>query len=179
MENIYSKYSSFGFTPLQNSIMAGDIMTARELIQAKANLNIQSLGGQTALHNVCSYDNVLSCFDEFIVLKLLLENKANPLICNAENRTPFDYACTNKKRYDILKTLAYAGCWFNPTQEYRDSEEIRRLKKSKEDCRVAVVVLYGVLKRRLKQPKDTTRMICIMLYEMRFDYLIISPRLVE
>lgn len=141
----------------------------KALIEAKANPNIQSLSGQNALHFACCYNNRSNQIDQVVILKLLLKNKANPFICNEHIRTPFDYACVNEKSYDVLKTLAYAGCWFNPAIEYRDSQEIRRLKKSKEDCSVAVVVLYGVLKKRLKQPRDTTRIICIMLYEMRFD----------
>lgn len=158
------------FTPLQNSIIQGDISTVKALIKSKANPNIQGLGGQTSLHTVCAYDNNLKENDENIVLKLLLENKANPLICNSTNSTPFDYACVNRKSYNILKTLAYAGCWFNPAFKYTDNEMIIQLKKSKEDCRIAVVILYGILKKRLAQPKDTTQMIVRMLYEMRFDF---------
>jgi ankyrin repeat protein len=172
MENIDS-INTLGLTRLQHFIVEGDIVTVRALIEAKANPNIQSLGGQNALHFVCSYNNRSSQIDQVIILKLLLEKKANPFICNEHSRTPFDYACINEKSYTVLKTLAYAGCWFNPAIEYRDNEEIRLLKKSKEDCSAAVVVLYGVLKKRLKQPRDTTRMIALMIWENRFDYLII------
>ena len=134
-------------------------------------LSLNLIGSNAVLLSLC-YSNLGFDDDKLCtLLKELLKRGATPSIVLDDGKTAFDYACLNNRSYDFLKTLAYAGCWFNPALEYRDSDEIRQLKKSKEQCSVAVIILYGVLKKRLKQPRDTTRIITKMVWEKRFDML--------
>jgi hypothetical protein len=125
---------------------------------------------QTAMESLCT-TNVLTPNNFTSILKTALKRGANPNVLIRFGENSFDYACKNNRSYEFLKTLAYAGCWFNPALEYRDSDEIRQLKKSKEICSNIVVVLYGVLKKRLNQHRDTTRIIASMIWENRFDML--------
>lgn len=157
-------------TPLQHCIRQGFTVDAKELIEAKADVNVQSLFGQTALHIACTYDCNLSPKQGHVILKLLLENKANPHLGDNHDFTPFDYASVNQKGLLFLKTLAYAGCWVNPnTKSTASFYELGLLEKSRKRCRVCVVVLYGVLRCRLAQSKDTTRLIVQMMWGKRFD----------
>jgi hypothetical protein len=158
-------------TLLQHCIRQGFTVDAKELIEAKADVNVQSLFGQTALHIACVYDCNLSPKQGHVMLKLLLENKANPHLGDNHRFTPFDYARVNQKGLLFLKTLAYAGCWINRnTKSTASFYELRELEKSRKRCRAGIVVLYGVLKYRFAQSKDTTRVIVRMMWEKRFDF---------
>jgi ankyrin repeat protein len=158
-------------TPLQHYIWEGFTLDAKELIEAKADVNVQSLFGQTALHIVCAYDCNLSPKQGHVILKLLLENKANPHLGDKHGCTPFDYAVVNEKSLLVLKILAYAGCWINPNSKSTASfYELRKLETSRNRCRASVVVLYGVLRYRFAQSKDTTQLIVRIMWDKRFDY---------
>jgi ankyrin repeat protein len=158
-------------TPLQHYIREGFTLDAKTLIEAKADVNVQSLFRQTALHIVCTYDCNLSLRQRHAILKLLLENKANPHLGDNNGHTPFDYAVINDTGLLVLKTLAYAGCWLSPDLITNASyDTLRKLEKSRNRCRTSIIVLYGVLRCRFAQSKDTTRLIVRIMWEKRFDY---------
>jgi glutaminase len=62
-----------------------DIMSVRMMIRSGINVNMKDYDGRTALHIACSEGN-------YEIVKLLLENKADPDIKDRWNKTPFDNA---------------------------------------------------------------------------------------
>lgn len=133
-------------------------------------LNSNLISSDAVLLSLCISLGFNSSLDDglCILLKEVLKRGATPSIVLDGGKTPFDYACANNRSYDFLKTLAYAGCWFNPALEYRDSNEIRRLKKSKEDCSVAVIIFCALSKRTGAIHKDLRNPIASMIWEKRF-----------
>jgi hypothetical protein len=126
---------------------------------------------ESVLRAICLEDHFLNTSFDVIILKEVLKMGANPHFFVDNERSLFYYACLNNKSYDFLKTLAYAGCWFNPAWEYRDSDEIRQLKKSKEECSVAVIIFCVLSKKTGAIHKDLIIPIASMIWEKRFDML--------
>jgi hypothetical protein len=123
------------------------------------------------LRAVCLENHFLNTSFVVVILKDVLKRGANPHLLVDDERSLFDYACLNNKSYDFLKTLAYAGCWFNPALEYRDSDEIRQLKKCKEICGAVVIIFCALSKRTGVIHKDLRNPIASMIWEKRFDML--------
>ena len=77
-------------TPLIKAVKKNHIAIAQHLIQAGSDVNSQGTHNNTALHYAVNLQNT-------IIIKLLVQAKANVLIKNDRGHTPKDLAITEKK----------------------------------------------------------------------------------
>lgn len=86
------------FTPLMHAVNNGNEILVKKLVESKADLNIQDVDGNTALHYAVLAEN------EYIV-RILLNANAHQDLRNAENQTALDIAKFNEDEI-ILQLLA-------------------------------------------------------------------------
>jgi len=84
------------FTPLMHAVNNGNEIVVKKLIESRADLNIQDVDGNTALHYAVLSEN------EYI-LRILLNANAQRDMRNAENLTALDMAKLNED--DIILQL--------------------------------------------------------------------------
>jgi hypothetical protein len=85
------------WTPLHGAACNGNIESVRLLIDAGADVNVQSCNQSTALH--CSAED-----GNIKIAELLLKANANPNLKDSKDKTPLDYAIWNNHR-DIITLL--------------------------------------------------------------------------
>jgi len=92
-----------GSTPLHVAAIRGDVMTARLLIEAGADINAQGDGGYTPLHEACTQR-------KRNVVELLLQYGADQSICERDGLTPLDLAEMFEAE-EIVELLKYPPRW--------------------------------------------------------------------
>ena len=88
-------------TPLYRTIIAGDVSSAKLLLDNGANPNVKCTMGETALYQAVELEKIEQ-------IKLLLKNEADPNITNADGLSPL-HAAVNKQNIIIVKLLLKYG----------------------------------------------------------------------
>ena len=88
-------------TPLYRTIIAGDVSSAKLLLDNGANPNVKCTMGETALYQAVELEKIEQ-------IKLLLKNGADPNITNADGLSPL-HAAVNKQNIIIFKLLLKYG----------------------------------------------------------------------
>jgi hypothetical protein len=111
------------------------------------------------------------------ICKVLLEAKADPTYRHYENGwSAFDFACY-RGHSAVAKMIAYAGA--SPcvlTSDFMARSIAYPIIQSKKKCVATLVVFYGVLRKRLKESKDTTELMMRMVWEKRFDFYVTDKK---
>lgn len=101
----------------------------------------------------------------------LLDANADVTLRRSNGWTAFDDAC-NGKNSAIAKLLAYAGSDVTRSWLLQKCNNIAYgLYINMKCCVSALIVFYGIVRKRQKRSKDTTQCIMRMVYEKRFDFI--------
>ena len=94
-------------TPLHYAVRYDHVAIMKALIDAGANVNLQTINGDSILHYVVEYNHV-AAFDRIAVMQALIATKADVNICDRGGRTALHWAVESKD-VDSVKALIGAG----------------------------------------------------------------------